>query len=71
MNRKELKSAMARYGDTQKKLAEAIGLNTSNLNSRINGHVDFRASEIAVIKRRYGLSDTDTAVIFFTTDASK
>ena len=65
MNTNELKAEMKRNDDTQEKLAEALGLNISGVNDRINGRVEFRRSEINIIRRRYNLSPEDTVRIFF------
>ena len=70
MNSNEMKAVMKREGDTQKELAEALGLPVSGVNARINGNVDFRASEIVTIRKRYNLTDQDIGEIFFNTDAS-
>lgn len=70
MNSSEMKAAMKRNDDTQEKLAESLGLQLSGINARINGHIDFRASEICAIRKRYNLSDEDTAKIFFDVNAS-
>lgn len=70
MNSNEMKAVMKREGDTQKDLAEALGLPVSGVNARINGSVDFRASEIVTIRKRYNLTDQDIGEIFFNTDAS-
>ena len=71
MNSNELKAAMKRYGDTQAKLARFLGLQTSGVNARINGDIEFRASEISKIMKRYSLSLKETNLIFFTEAASK
>ena len=65
MNSLEMKVAMKKNEDTQEKLAEALKLQVSWGNARINGHIDFRASEICIIRERYKLSDAETAKIFF------
>ena len=64
MNSLEMKVAMKKNKDTQEKLAEALGLQTSGLNARINGKIDFRASEICIIRDRYHLTPEETAKIF-------
>ena len=71
MNSNELKAAMKRNGDTQAKLARFLGLQTSGVNARINGDIEFRASEISKIMKRYNLSLKETNLIFFTKQASK
>lgn len=70
MNSNEMKAAMKRNNDTQQQLAEALGLHLSGVNSRINGHTDFRASEISKIVRRYNLTVDDVSRIFFNETAS-
>ena len=70
MNSLEMKVAMKRNEDTQEQLAEALGLQVSGINARINGHIDFRISEVEKIRRRYNLSDAELINIFFTTKVS-
>lgn len=66
MNSNLLKATIIKNGDTQEKLAEAMGLPTSALNMRINGKIEFRRNEIIFIKRRYSLSSDEVDSIFFT-----
>ena len=70
MNSSGLKAAMAKHRDTQKALAEALGMQTSGLNMRINGKIEFRRSEISAIRQRYGLSPEETVEIFFDNEVS-
>ena len=70
MNSLEMKVAMKRNEDTQEKLAEALGLQIFGVSARINGHIDFRTSEIEKIRERYNLSDDELVKIFFTTKVS-
>lgn len=65
MNTNELKATMKRHGDTQEKLAEALDLQISGVNERVNGKVEFRRSEINTIRERYNLSPEETIKIFF------
>ena len=65
MNKQLLKAKIAEHGDTQAKLAAAIGISASNLNDKINGKVSFRQNEIASIRNRYGLSAQEVDLIFF------
>ena len=65
MNGKLLKSKMVEYGDTQAKLASAIGISSSNLNDKINGKVSFRQSDISAIRKRYNLTPEEVDLIFF------
>lgn len=66
MNGNLFKAKMVENGDTQEKLAEAMGLQTSGLNLRINGKREFRLNEMNFIKQRYGLSCEEIDKIFFT-----
>jgi len=70
MNKAMLKSAMARNGENQETLSEALDMAVSALNARINGHTEFRCSEIGKIVHRYKLSPEETNAIFFNEVAS-
>lgn len=70
MNTNELKAEMKRNGDTQEQLAVALGLQPSGVCERVNGRIEFRRSEINIIRKRYNLSDKDTARIFFDDEMS-
>lgn len=67
MNKLLLKSHMARRGETQAHLADAMGLSLSRLNAKINGTAgaEFTQTEIAFISERYRLSAGETMKIFF------
>lgn len=67
MNKNELMAAMARNGDRQIDLAEALGLSRTRLSAKINernGAV-FNQPEITIIRTRYHLSDAEVCKIFF------
>lgn len=70
MNTKEFKSVMARNEDTQEQLAKAVGIQLSGINARINGNIQWRASEIGAVIRRYKLTPAETMKIFFEEEAS-
>ena len=65
MNTNELKAVMKLNEDTQERLAEALGLQVSGVSERIRGKIEFRRSEINLIRERYHLSPEDTMRIFF------
>lgn len=71
MNSGEMRAAMKRNYDTQDALAKALGIQPSGLSERINGKIDFRRSEINLIRQRYNLTDAETVKIFFTDDVSQ
>lgn len=67
MNKALLRSHIIKNGDTQEKLAEAIGISLSNLNAKLNENgTTFRLGEIDQIRARYHLSPQETMDIFFT-----
>lgn len=67
INKDELKSAMAKYGDTQTALANAMGISLSRLNAKINetNGASFWQTEIAFIQLRYNLNAKQLKEIFF------
>lgn len=71
MNTAMLKGYMALNKDTQTKLAEDMGMVQSAISARINGKTDFGSKEISFIRKRYSLSDKDTALIFFDEEVSE
>ena len=60
-----LRYFMRKHGDKQSDLAEALELSEASLSSRMTGKVDFRRSEINVIRMRYNLTADDLCQIFF------
>lgn len=66
MNKALLRSVMVLHGDTNKSLAEYLGISEKSVNDKINeNNTEFKQSEIAAIKKRYSLDDTQTNQIFF------
>lgn len=66
MNKAKLKSLMALHGDTNKDIAELLGISMQSVSSKINeSGTEFKQGEIAKIKDRYNLSPTDVDAIFF------
>ena len=71
MNKTLFNIYMIKNHETQKTLAEAMGIAQSALSDRINGKTDFRQNEINFIRRRWDLSDQEVVDIFFTEEVSK
>ena len=71
MNKTLFNIYMIKNHETQKTLAEAMGIAQSALSDRINGKTEFRQNEINFIRRRWGLSDQEVVDIFFTEEVSK
>lgn len=72
LDKRELRSHMAKHGDTQRSLAEAMGISLSRLNAKINetGGAEFKKTEMAFIRVRYGLAPEAVDAIFFGRDMS-
>ena len=63
---------MILYGDTNRDLAEYLGISQQSVSSKINENgTEFRQGEIAKIKDRYSLSAEQVNNIFFGTIVSK
>jgi DNA-binding transcriptional regulator YiaG len=66
MNKQLLRSIMVLHNDTNKTLAEYLGISEKSVNDKINEKgTEFKQSEIAAIRKRYSLSDEQVSVIFF------
>lgn len=66
MNKKELRSYMAKFGDTNKTLGEALGKSQQAVSGKLNSKRGFNLNEIQIIMSRYDLSMNDVQRIFFT-----
>jgi hypothetical protein len=67
MNKNMLISKMKLFGDTQQKLADALGLSLARTNAKINGTdgAEFTMGEMQIIKNRYRLTADEVDQIFF------
>lgn len=66
MNSKLLRSIMFLFGDTNKTLAEALGISEVSVCNKINENgTEFKQSEIVFIKNRYNLNLQQVEDIFF------
>ena len=67
MNKKLLFAEMAKLGDTQATLADAIGVSRSRLTQKIGGYrgAQFNANEIESIAKRYKLKPKAVYDVFF------
>lgn len=66
MNSKLLRSIMFIFGDTNKTLAQALGISEPSLSNKINENgTEFKQSEIVSIKNRYNLDSKQVEDIFF------
>lgn len=66
MNKAKLKSVMTLHGDTNKDLADLLGISKQSVSCKINENgTEFKQGEIAKIKDRYVLSPEEVDAIFF------
>lgn len=67
MNKRLLKSFMARFGDTGATLAKALGISETRFSAKINekNGAEFTKSEIGEMIERYHLNESDIRNIFF------
>lgn len=67
MNANLLKAHLAKAGETQKSLADAMGVSLSRLNAKLNstGGAEFNQTEILFIADRYRLCAQEIHDIFF------
>ncbi len=67
MDKTLLSSVMVKNHDTQRKLAEAMGLSLSRFNAKINERegAEFTQTEMTFIISRYHLSNDEAMKIFF------
>jgi plasmid maintenance system antidote protein VapI len=54
-----------KYGQTQKDLADILGLTYQSVSIKLNGHKDFTQSEIFTIMVMYELTPDEVVDIFF------
>ena len=67
MNKALLRSIMVLHGETNKDLAEVLGLTEQSVCAKINENKgsEFKQGEIAKIKEHYNLSAEEVINIFF------
>ena len=66
MNKSRLKSIMALHGDTNKDLAELLGISEQSVSCKINENgTEFKQGEITKIKDKYNLTPVEVDAIFF------
>ncbi len=66
MNKELLRSIMVLNGDTNKDLAELLGISEQSVSGKINEKgTEFKQGEIAKIKDHYNLSPEQVESIFF------
>lgn len=62
---RELKAKMYLANETQRDLANFLGISESNMNLKLNGKAEFTRGEMNQIIYRYDLSDSEIREYFF------
>lgn len=66
MKKELLRSIMVLHGDTNKSLADYLGITEQSLSNKINENdTEFKQGEIKLIKNRYNLTADQVDLIFF------
>ena len=66
MKKEQLRSIMVLHGDTNRDLAEYLGISEQSVSNKINENgTEFKQGEIARIKTKYNLSSEQIDQIFF------
>ena len=66
MNKARLKSIMTLHGDTNRDVAEMLGISEQSFSCKINENgTEFKQGEITRIKDKYNLSPVEVDAIFF------
>lgn len=60
-----LKSQRVKKGLTQKKVSEILNIDSTSYSKKENGIIEFKASEINLIRKIFELSPEDIIEIFF------
>lgn len=67
-NKEKLKQAMVAHGDTNKVLADFLGMTASNFSTIWNGRQQFQKKHMILIAVRYDLTPQDIWEIFLQSD---
>lgn len=67
-NKEKLKQAMVAHGDTNKVLADFLGMTASNFSTIWNGQQQFQKKHMILIAVRYDLTPQDVWEIFLQHD---
>ena len=66
MNKDLLRSIMVLYGDTNKDLADYLGITEQSVSNKINENgTEFKLREIRLMRIRYNLTSNQVDLIFF------
>ena len=65
MNIRKLKAKMAERGETTTHLATVLGITVGAANRKVNGHTEFKLSDILAVKDWLNLTYDELIEIFF------
>ena len=66
MKKELLRSIMVLHGDTNKDLADYLGITEQSISNKINENgTEFKQGEIRLIRSRYNLTSDQVDLIFF------
>ena len=65
MDKNLFRAMYTAQGNTQKQVAEILGIAEQTLSAKVNGETDFKHSEIKALIDRYGLTPEQVDAIFF------
>ena len=66
MNKELLRSIMVLHGDTNRDLADYLGITEQSLSNKINENgTEFKQGEMRLIRKRYKLTCDQVDLIFF------
>ena len=65
MDKNLFRAMYTAQGNTQKEVAEILGIAEQTLSAKVNGETDFKHSEIKALIDRYGLTPEQVDAIFF------
>lgn len=65
MDKNLFRAMYTAQGNTQKEVAEILGIAEQTLSAKVNGETDFKHSEIKTLIDRYGLTPEQVDAIFF------
>lgn len=71
MNKNAFRAIIAYHGDTQKEVADALGISVQTVSDKVNGYTDFKQGEIKILIERYNLTPEQVDEIFFSVNENE
>lgn len=70
MNTKKFDALLKLHGETQREIAQLLGITQGAVSNKKNGRSEFLQSEIKLIGRHYNLTPDEVDEIFFADEVS-